>query len=416
MWRRLHHRPTVDVPGVRFYSGATGRPYRPTAERAADAITAQGMGTIDFVGHGRTGMGRRCPGVRRARAARRCAPAGSSGSWATGSMWPSRSTPRGTRAAPAVPGRGGTRRRGRTRPYGGALRAPATAAPAPADDGPTLTVPAHWAITSAVPGRTPVIMPRAPRLSPVPAHRPTEPAESAAAVPDPRPFPYLRRRQRRRPFPHPARPRPRRAPVPAVRNRGRHRHGTAAPARVRSSRSTPAASSRCTRTSSRNTDRAPAVPATGPSRHRARTRGGGKRGPVTSPSPPCLPGRRPAPVTAPRAPRPGRSGPSPPAGRRFDRAQLEQLASRPDLRPVRARVRRAGRVRRADPDARSRRCCSPTGSPASTPCRGLAESARARHGHHLDRDRRPRRQLVPDSTGPHAGRPDDRGRARRTCC
>lgn len=48
VWRAVHHRPTVDVPGVRFYSGATGRSYRPTTERAADAITAQGMGTIDF--------------------------------------------------------------------------------------------------------------------------------------------------------------------------------------------------------------------------------------------------------------------------------------------------------------------------------------------------------------------------------
>ncbi|MFJ1896427.1 beta-ketoacyl synthase N-terminal-like domain-containing protein [Streptomyces sp. NPDC088115] len=48
VWREVHRRPTVDVPGVRFYSGATGRAYRPTAERAAEAITAQGVGTIDF--------------------------------------------------------------------------------------------------------------------------------------------------------------------------------------------------------------------------------------------------------------------------------------------------------------------------------------------------------------------------------
>lgn len=47
-WRAAHHRPTVEVPGVRFYSGATGQAYLPTAERAADAVTAQGMGTIDF--------------------------------------------------------------------------------------------------------------------------------------------------------------------------------------------------------------------------------------------------------------------------------------------------------------------------------------------------------------------------------
>ncbi|AXG81799.1 type I polyketide synthase [Streptomyces paludis] len=47
-WRTAHHRPTVDVPGVRFYSGATGQSYRPTAERAAEALTAQGLNTIDF--------------------------------------------------------------------------------------------------------------------------------------------------------------------------------------------------------------------------------------------------------------------------------------------------------------------------------------------------------------------------------
>lgn len=48
VWRATHRRHTVEVPGVRFYSGATGRAYRPTAERAAEAITAQGIGTIDF--------------------------------------------------------------------------------------------------------------------------------------------------------------------------------------------------------------------------------------------------------------------------------------------------------------------------------------------------------------------------------
>ncbi|MFF9858868.1 beta-ketoacyl synthase N-terminal-like domain-containing protein [Streptomyces tendae] len=48
VWREAHRRPTVDVPGVRFYSAATGRAYRPTTERAAEALTAQGLGTIDF--------------------------------------------------------------------------------------------------------------------------------------------------------------------------------------------------------------------------------------------------------------------------------------------------------------------------------------------------------------------------------
>jgi acyl transferase domain-containing protein/3-hydroxymyristoyl/3-hydroxydecanoyl-(acyl carrier protein) dehydratase len=48
-YRRLHWRPTVDVPGVRFYSGATGESYRASADRAADALQAQILGTIDFV-------------------------------------------------------------------------------------------------------------------------------------------------------------------------------------------------------------------------------------------------------------------------------------------------------------------------------------------------------------------------------
>jgi 3-hydroxymyristoyl/3-hydroxydecanoyl-(acyl carrier protein) dehydratase/malonyl CoA-acyl carrier protein transacylase len=48
-YRRLHLRPTRDVPGLRFYSGATGETYRATAERAADAILAQATGTVDFV-------------------------------------------------------------------------------------------------------------------------------------------------------------------------------------------------------------------------------------------------------------------------------------------------------------------------------------------------------------------------------
>ncbi|MEN3304088.1 MAG: hypothetical protein V7603_290 [Micromonosporaceae bacterium] len=48
-YRALHLRPTRDVPGVRFYSGATGEAYRATAQRAADAILAQALGTVDFV-------------------------------------------------------------------------------------------------------------------------------------------------------------------------------------------------------------------------------------------------------------------------------------------------------------------------------------------------------------------------------
>ena len=48
-YRRLHLRPTKDVPGVRFYSSASGEAYRASAERAADALLAQMCGTVDFV-------------------------------------------------------------------------------------------------------------------------------------------------------------------------------------------------------------------------------------------------------------------------------------------------------------------------------------------------------------------------------
>ncbi|MBT2676053.1 beta keto-acyl synthase [Streptomyces sp. ISL-14] len=47
-WRRLHHRPTVPVPGVRFYRGADAGWYYPTADSAADALTDQMTGTVDF--------------------------------------------------------------------------------------------------------------------------------------------------------------------------------------------------------------------------------------------------------------------------------------------------------------------------------------------------------------------------------
>ncbi len=48
-YRRLHLRPTADVPGVRFYSGATGDSYQASADRAADALVAHLLTTIDFV-------------------------------------------------------------------------------------------------------------------------------------------------------------------------------------------------------------------------------------------------------------------------------------------------------------------------------------------------------------------------------
>ena len=47
-WRALHHRETRDVPGVRFYTHATGSWFHPTADAAADAITGQATRTLDF--------------------------------------------------------------------------------------------------------------------------------------------------------------------------------------------------------------------------------------------------------------------------------------------------------------------------------------------------------------------------------
>ncbi|WP_086824478.1 hypothetical protein [Allokutzneria sp. NRRL B-24872] len=49
-WHELHLRRTVEVPGVRFYSGASRRSYPLTDETAANAVTAQGTGMIDFAG------------------------------------------------------------------------------------------------------------------------------------------------------------------------------------------------------------------------------------------------------------------------------------------------------------------------------------------------------------------------------
>lgn len=47
-WWRLHHRAAHLVPGVRFYSGAWGQAYPPTADTVARALTDQAMTTVDF--------------------------------------------------------------------------------------------------------------------------------------------------------------------------------------------------------------------------------------------------------------------------------------------------------------------------------------------------------------------------------
>ncbi|MFF3484316.1 beta-ketoacyl synthase N-terminal-like domain-containing protein [Streptomyces sp. NPDC002701] len=190
-WWELHHRPTTAVPGVRFYSGATTQAYTPTAERAADAVTAQGIGTIDFAGtveqawadgvrvfveHGPRGM---CTG------------------------WTKRILGDREHVAVALDAEG----RGLRQLYlavaelvaaGVPVRAEAlferlraAASPVP-EDVPALTVPAHWEISlpplsSPPPGPPPlgqptVTLPRAPRLVPVPVGPTADPVADVPAA------------------------------------------------------------------------------------------------------------------------------------------------------------------------------------------------------------------------------------------
>jgi acyl transferase domain-containing protein/3-hydroxymyristoyl/3-hydroxydecanoyl-(acyl carrier protein) dehydratase len=48
LWRRLSHRRTHPVPGVRFYTNATNSWYTPSADAVADAYTGQALAVIDF--------------------------------------------------------------------------------------------------------------------------------------------------------------------------------------------------------------------------------------------------------------------------------------------------------------------------------------------------------------------------------
>lgn len=47
-WIKLHHRQTVDVPDVRFYTAATCSHYHPTADKAAEAIFGMAARALDF--------------------------------------------------------------------------------------------------------------------------------------------------------------------------------------------------------------------------------------------------------------------------------------------------------------------------------------------------------------------------------
>lgn len=47
-WYRIHHRETLPVPGVRFYSNASGTWYEAERERIAEALTNQATAPVDF--------------------------------------------------------------------------------------------------------------------------------------------------------------------------------------------------------------------------------------------------------------------------------------------------------------------------------------------------------------------------------
>ncbi|QHY99739.1 Mycocerosic acid synthase [Streptomyces sp. S4.7] len=318
VWRAVHRRPTVDVPGVRFYSGATGRSYRPTAERAAEALTAQGLNTIDFAAT-----------VERA--------------WADGvrvfvehgprklcTGWIKRVLGDREHVAVALDAPGDTRLRGtclavaelvvagvpvHADEFFARLTEAATEVPRP---GPTVTVPVL--VPPALPPLEPatVTLPRAPELAPVP-DRATGPSGAPDGVA----------------VPSPGAGQP--GPLPDVRPTGSEGRDPAAAgalaAVLRQSRRVAAlhreitaghieAHQRFVRTSAlavtalRGTG---PVPVRSPGAPSARTTAGPPPTPVrTDPRPALLPA--PAPEAAPAPPL--RPGP------KFDRAQLEQLASR----------------------------------------------------------------------------------------
>lgn len=184
-WWNLHHRPTEAVPGVRFYSGATTHWYTATAERAADAVTAQGMGTIDFVGtverawadgvrvfveHGPRGL---CTGwIKRILGEREhVAVALDAADRGLGPLHLAVAE----LVAAGVP----------VRAQGLFEHLRAAVAPSAADDTPAITVPAHREITLPSLEQPAVIMPRAPRLAQIPACRPAEPAAAEPTAAEP---------------------------------------------------------------------------------------------------------------------------------------------------------------------------------------------------------------------------------------
>jgi acyl transferase domain-containing protein/3-hydroxymyristoyl/3-hydroxydecanoyl-(acyl carrier protein) dehydratase len=291
-WWNLHLRPTTDVPGVRFYSSATGEPYTPTAERVADAVTAQGLATIDFAGtverawadgvrvfveHGPRGL---CTGwIKRVLRDRDHVAVALDAPGDTGVKQLCRAV--AELAVAGVPVR--------TDALFERLRA---AVPAAAETVPTLTVPLPGEPRLPSLGRAVATLPRAPGLAPVPARLDDQPGAAAPAAPALRQSPVADGAS----APGDAGPRPTDVRALAARHSQRvaalHRDVMAAQAEAHGMflRST-------TRTLA-----ALAQAASGP-----RTLPPAPRGPSAAPPPPAAPVSRPGPV--------------------FDRAQLEHHAS-----------------------------------------------------------------------------------------
>ncbi|MDT0609142.1 polyketide synthase [Streptomyces lancefieldiae] len=297
-WRNLHLRPTADVPGVRFYSEADQRAYLPTTERAAEAITAQGLGTIDFAGT-----------VERA--------------WADGVRIFVEQGPRGlctgwikrvlgdrehVAVALDAPDDRGLRQLclavAELVVAGVPVRADALfaelgrAPQADAPTGPTLEVPVlgEPRLPSSL-GRSVAILPRAPRPAPVPMPEPVPPGTTTA--PPASALPSATGGQ---------------GPVPADRRAGRPGHALRVTALHRE---VMAGQARLHERFLRVTEQAVAAL--------------GRSVPVAGarlPPPLDVPRTRSVtPPVTPPAPAPRRSAPAPRPGPSFDRAQLEHLAS-----------------------------------------------------------------------------------------
>ena len=430
-YRRLHWRPTADLPGVRFYSGATGESYRASADRAADALAAQILGPIDFV---RVIERAWADGVRVFI---------EHGPQAQCTGWIRRIL--GDRAHLSValdaPGGRGTRQLGQVvaelvaagvevnaAAFFGRL---AVAAPAAAARTETIRLPAHPP-EMRLPGREPpvAVMPRAPRLAPVAESFIEDsaiPGNSSAGRSIPGAMPSASARQYRGAGrQHRGAGRPHRSAGCRPSGRGQPRAGRGACRGRRSGRAAvserhgaapglpgqagagscrvpacaPAGRLRLDRDGAGG-ERAEAERAVAGAGHHARSarRGGRAGGGRTRP---CAPrahgsgaGARRRAVREPCGP--VRSDVRPRSGR--------MAGGGAGLRAVWPAVRGAGRPAEADPPAEAPHAAGRPGH------RHRCHPGLHGHRHGMDRDRRRAGRLVPGSGRPHAGRADDRGGA-----